>query len=235
MKAIFGKVVNVKPVRSRSVAIVEIELPDEHFPASVDFYDKDVLVTLAPDEVRQQWAYGVVDSENKGPCPPSGIGVGTGNQEQGGAPCYIAQLHRRGITNDPRLWEALERGGVYTANAHKAWLEQEPCQMAKTIHGPCDGEIVVHHVRNAANAGTGIKPAHWFGVPLCHKHHSVDVHDHGTAELREFLFSRVAALRKTGIHEALRAHFDVESMASVSEEAIDEFFAEIGYMGPGAA
>lgn len=42
----------------------------------------------------------------------------------------------------------------------------------------CGGVIEFAHVRSAANAGTGLRPFDWFGVPLCSIHHKWQ-HDHG--------------------------------------------------------
>jgi hypothetical protein len=39
-------------------------------------------------------------------------------------------------------------------------------------------DIEFAHVRSAENSGTGLKPADYFGVSLCHNHHR-EQHDHG--------------------------------------------------------
>lgn len=51
--------------------------------------------------------------------------------------------------------------------AHLAWVRLQPC-----CAGRCQGRGEAHHVRTAANSGTGIKPPDTDSVPLCRKHHA---------------------------------------------------------------
>lgn len=50
---------------------------------------------------------------------------------------------------------------------HRAWIRQQPC----IAEGMCGGQMHAHHVRNAANSGTGTKPEDRFCVPVCAYHH----------------------------------------------------------------
>ena len=54
---------------------------------------------------------------------------------------------------------------------HKEWIEQQPCSASGKWKLYCDGAVVAHHVRTAANSGTGMKPGDEWLVPLCDKHH----------------------------------------------------------------
>jgi hypothetical protein len=40
------------------------------------------------------------------------------------------------------------------------------------VPGCLSQDIVVHHVRDAAHAGTGLKPPPWCGINICHWHHT---------------------------------------------------------------
>jgi hypothetical protein len=53
---------------------------------------------------------------------------------------------------------------------HKEWIEQQPCAVRDW---ECYGTIVGHHVRTAANSGTGMKPGDEWLVPLCDFHHKM--------------------------------------------------------------
>lgn len=51
---------------------------------------------------------------------------------------------------------------------HRAFVRQQPCLFECAA---CAGQMHAHHVRTAANSGTGIKPHDRFCVPLCAYHH----------------------------------------------------------------
>lgn len=52
--------------------------------------------------------------------------------------------------------------------AHLKWIRQQPC----CVPG-CEwrGIIHAHHIRTAANSGTGMKPPDRDTVPMCGPHH----------------------------------------------------------------
>lgn len=52
-------------------------------------------------------------------------------------------------------------------NRHRKFIRSHCC----CVPGCEDGPIEVAHVRTAANAGTGLKPADASSVSLCHAHH----------------------------------------------------------------
>lgn len=55
------------------------------------------------------------------------------------------------------------------ANAdHLAWIREQPC----AVPGCRVKRIEAHHVRTAANAGTGVKPPDSFAIGLCQYHHT---------------------------------------------------------------
>jgi hypothetical protein len=57
----------------------------------------------------------------------------------------------------------------------------------------CRGSIEAHHIRTAANSGTGLKPPDWWTVPLCLIHHR-ELHATGQGE-----FNRVHGIDLAGI------------------------------------
>jgi hypothetical protein len=56
---------------------------------------------------------------------------------------------------------------------HLDWIRTQPCVVEH-----CWMRAEAHHVRSAANAGTGMKPEDRWAVPLCAVHHA-QVHHRG--------------------------------------------------------
>ncbi len=50
---------------------------------------------------------------------------------------------------------------------HLAWVRRQPC----CVPGCQRTQIESHHIRTAANSGTGLKPPDTATVPLCAVHH----------------------------------------------------------------
>jgi hypothetical protein len=50
---------------------------------------------------------------------------------------------------------------------HLAWVRRQPCCVPECGRVPAEA----HHVRTAANSGTGMKPSPFYAVPLCRYHH----------------------------------------------------------------
>ena len=50
---------------------------------------------------------------------------------------------------------------------HRAFVRRHGC----CVNGCQSTDIEFAHLRSAANSGTGLKPADWFGVSLCAQHH----------------------------------------------------------------
>jgi hypothetical protein len=51
---------------------------------------------------------------------------------------------------------------------HLEWIRSLKC----VVHGCRHTQCQAHHVRDAANAGTAIKPGDEWVVPLCYPHHA---------------------------------------------------------------
>src|SRR5574340_1265702 len=66
---------------------------------------------------------------------------------------------------------------------HMAWVRRVfVCAAWKS--GECEGPNHAHHVRTAANSGTGMKPDDLTVVPLCAAHHAA-LHNHGQKAFEE--------------------------------------------------
>lgn len=221
MKAAYGKVFQVKDVPSSGVTRLVVELPIEaHVKSTELFYGKDVLVTLSPQAFG---SYGIVDGEagtveTETPKP-------SGNQ-------VAKHLHVSGYFRNPKLWAAMAAAGIYTQAEHKAWLEAQPCFGIDRVPGiACEGDVVVHHVRTAANAGTGIKPEHWYGVPACCSHHGwAHASSGANRQDKDGLLALAVALTAGQMKAAMKRHLGIESLSDprFNELVLKRFEREIG-------
>lgn len=138
------------------------------------------------------------------------------------APATIAQrLHASGYFRDPELWRKVEEHGLYTQNQHKKWIERQPCLR---LGGPvCGGDVVGHHVRTADNSGTGMKPLHWYLVPLCHTHH---LEAHGAGAMREeklALLETAVSMTADRMKAAMKHQLEIASLRELTQEMFDEW------------
>jgi hypothetical protein len=73
----------------------------------------------------------------------------------------------------PRVAEAVRDPDPGENAAHLKWIRKLPC----AVHGPdCCGPVHAHHVRENTGAGTGLKPADMWAVPLCGGGHHLEFH-----------------------------------------------------------
>jgi hypothetical protein len=135
------------------------------------------------------------------------------------------KLHRQGYFYNPRLWAAMEESEVCTQAQHKQWLESQPCLQRD---GACEGDVTVHHVRTAANSGTGLKPPHWYGVPLCHFHHS-QYHNKGTRQTRDTMMEAAVGFTARHMKAAMKFVLKRESLAGITDDELDHFERGIGF------
>lgn len=164
------------------------------------------------------------------------------------------RMHKNGYFFNPKLWVAVEEAGVYTQGMHKIFLERQPClcgmldpsnALAEGFYrGPllipggilairCGGDVVVHHCRSAANAGTGIKPDDWYGLPLCDAHHK-SVHSKATTrEFNQALVEFSASVTAARMKMAIKAYIGLDSLAQLTQVELDLFHEFIGYTPAG--
>ncbi len=75
---------------------------------------------------------------------------------------------------------------------HRRFVKAHLC----CVPGCQQTPVEPHHLRTAANSGTGLKPPDWFTVPLCRLHHA-KAHSEGYEALGldlEYLFKTAAWL-----------------------------------------
>jgi len=136
-----------------------------------------------------------------------------------------SKMHRDGYFNNPRLWEAMERAEYYTQFDHKEHVEGLPCCFPEAHH---QGDIVLHHCRTSANSGTGIKPPHWYGIPLCHKHHALVHSGKLSREQQHDLLQRAVGITADQVKAALKEAMGLSSLSEITPEALTEFEEHIG-------
>lgn len=144
---------------------------------------------------------------------------------------YLAQsMHRDGYFRNPKLWDAMEEKGIYTQEMHKVYVESLPCcgiKFAPHIK-PCDGDVVMHHVKTSANSGVRIKPLHWYGVPLCHKHHMTWAHGShkGSAsheDRHDVMLPHAVAITADRVKAAFKDSLGLKSLSEITQEVLDDF------------
>ncbi len=149
-------------------------------------------------------------------------------------------LHTRRYFHAPPLWEAMDKVKAYTQAMHKNWIEKQPCwfmahsgaaQIACSGPAQESGRLpsIGHHVRTAANSGTGIKPDDWYLLPTCNAHHQF-CHGKGvTREFREMLLNAAVQLTADQMKSAIKRHLQLESLSGATKETILAFEESIGY------
>jgi|GEM_PF-7064222 len=240
---VIGPCVDIKVIKSQGVTRMLIEVPEEYHKALVGaFFNEDVMVVLAPQDAAGQ-GYGLFESRGDAleEAPRQ-----RGSRDDGESLAH--RMHRVGYFMNPRLWEAMEKAGIYTQDDHKAWLESCPCALRGggdlrnkhfDLFPPklqdkellaCNGDVVEHHIRTALNAGTSTKPPHWDGVPLCGAHHDA-IHRHCTAQFRDFLLTIAMETTAARMKSAMRKFLGRESMSGITADELRAFEAEIEFNG----
>ena len=221
MKAVHGHVRQVRKILSQQTAIVEVEIPIEGYKAAVQLVDDaDVLVVPGEEMLeRGQIPYGVVDSESAAvaqePAPKK-----TRTLSQ-----WLVQQNWF-FREDVR--EAVEARGIYTPEKHKAAVEGMECYFRKD--SSCTGDVVAHHCRTAANAGTGIKPSDWWILPVCDGHHRAH-HDGRLAadkDGRRELAVAAAFLAGDQIRQRVKGWLGWQSMSGMTRGDYAELCRELG-------
>lgn len=139
-------------------------------------------------------------------------------------------MHRDGYFRNPKLWDAMEEKGIYTQEMHKEYVQSLACcgiEFAPHIK-PCDGDVVMHHVKTSANSGVRIKPLHWYGVPLCHTHHMTWAHGShkGSAsheDRHDVLLPHAVGLTAVRIKAAFKDALGLESLSGITQEMLNDF------------
>lgn len=154
----------------------------------------------------------------------------TGIDEKKPANQLAQKMHRDGYFRNPKLWDAMESRGIYTQETHKSWVESLPCcaRIEYAPHINCGGDVVMHHVKTSANSGVGIKPKHWYGVPLCHAHHMTWAHGShaGSAtheDRHDVLLPRAVQLTADRMKLKFKEALGLSSLSEITQEMLDDF------------
>lgn len=184
--------------------------------------------------------------------PADTSGDGEKDEVKKGSLAY--KMHRNGYFYNPKLWEAMESAGIYTQEDHKAWLETLPCYSRHNAQANwneftgvivitehlkqfleslcnCTGDPdrrIVHHTRDAVNAGTATKPPDWWGIPTCDYHHRLAHSSAVTPEFNKSLIEYAAGLTAHRMKEVMKNHLGLASLSELTEEMLSEFEDEIG-------
>lgn len=210
MKAVYGKVFQVKDVPSGGVTRVVIEIPIEnHVEATAMLYGQDVLVTLSPQGFGR---YGIVQADDD--AGAAGEEPAAVDAPASGKAMWAGELYRAGWFLNPRVLAAFGSDLEFLA-----WVKTQPCAIASIKAAPCSGDIVAAHVRRVSNgSGTGTKPQ-YSAIPLCDGHHKLQ-HQHGESVIggNEAIDSRRAHHLAEWIKSCLYEQFDVSSLTEISQE-----------------
>ena len=147
------------------------------------------------------------------------------------APNRLAEfLHISGYFRSPKLWTAMDAAGIYTEKQHKAYIETLSC--VGWGHLECNGDVCLHHVKTAANSGVGYKPPHFYGVPLCFRHHRDWAHGTGslcaTRKDKQDLLERAVAITAENMKASIKSHLKIESLRELTLEKLHVFEDTIG-------
>jgi hypothetical protein len=135
------------------------------------------------------------------------------------------KLMADGYFRNPKLWDAMEINEIYTQAEHKLFIEQSKC--CSESPNICGGDVVLHHVRTSANSGVGMKPTHWFGVPLCRKHHD-EFHQNGTREDKDAFMVLAMKFTSDQMKMAFKNYIGIESLADLTIQQLNTFELSIG-------
>jgi hypothetical protein len=158
-----------------------------------------------------------------------------GERHEAGVESLAHKLHRTGYFYRRQLWVALHKRGIYTLQAHKRWIESQPC--AKADLGPCDGDVVAHHCNSASEPDAGKrlqpdaphKPLHFVTVPLCNTHHAWAHSSVGaTREDRERMYRYAVDLTAAQVKAALKHWLRLDSLSDLTEEIFETWEKELG-------
>ncbi|MBY0475435.1 MAG: hypothetical protein K2Q13_10315 [Nitrosomonas sp.] len=149
-------------------------------------------------------------------------------------PNRLAQaMHLDGYFRNSKLWTGMEIAEFYTQNDHKRYVETLPCCGTKFAkHIECNGDVVGHHVKTSANSGVGIKPLHWYLVPLCHNHHMTWAHGShaGSAtheDRHDVLLPHAVSLTANQMKIKSKGIIGINSLSGVTIELLNAFEEEI--------
>lgn len=142
-------------------------------------------------------------------------------------------MHVDGYFRNPKLWAAMEIAEIYSQEDHKEHIQSIPCCGTKFAkHILCAGDVVGHHVKTSANSGVGIKPLHWYLVPLCHAHHMTWAHgSHAGSATHEDRHDALIPHAVSLTAERMKVHakgvMGIQSLSEITQELLNAFEEEV--------
>lgn len=154
--------------------------------------------------------------------------------EPADAPESLAHyLHRTGYFRSYALWLAMHDAGIYTMQQHKVWLGAQQCEVRGLLAGPCahcSGEVVVHHAHAASIPDAGArqpeapqKPSHFYGIPLCHGHHSNWAHGVATRSEKTQMLVWAVKITAERVKSVIKNTLGIESLTELTRDMLEEF------------
>ena len=203
----FGRVTEIKALKTQGVSIIRIEVPIEHHKKATNaFFDADVLITLGRNE---NGIYGVFTPETD---------EAESEPEKPKEKSFYKELFRLGWFNNPNILKAFG-----TDKSYQDFVRTQ----TSCVSGQSPVEFA--HVRRIQNgAGTGIKPD-YSGVPLTHEEH-MKQHNEGESAIggREFLDKELVKHRQAWIKSIIYKHFGVTSLSDINHDDFLSYIAELG-------
>lgn len=223
------EVVEVRKIRSRSVCQLIVEADISQFKNLVQLDDlKGVFIPceiegavcgalemdLDPDEIM------ALMSATK---PTEGSVI---EQKPKGKKSLAQKMVINGYFMNPKLWDAMEKVGAYSQDNHYLEvLAMDAINIYPKIAGK--GDVVAHHVRTAANSGTGIKPKDWYCIPIHDSHHK-HLHNNETREERQHHLELAVAITAREMRKRYKAWLGLESMSGFNVTQLVAAEIELG-------
>jgi hypothetical protein len=251
IKFVFAEVSEIRAVKTQGVARISLDVPIEQFKDAVLALHEQRVLMFTGDFAVPQFGVFAVDIEEEefrhlmdqavaGVPPPAEKLAGESRKEQS----LASSLHKNGYFYNRRLWDAVDKKGVYKQASHKKWIEKQPClldaafdpERAASLHKlagsteftGCQGDIVGHHVRTADNSGKGIKPDDWFLVPACDRHHRELFHDGQDRALNERLLMIALDLTAHRMKAAMKHALGITTLSGIEHHQVEEFERLVG-------
>jgi len=136
-----------------------------------------------------------------------------------------------GYFRNEKLWDALEAAGTYTQDQHREHVLEDVAPINAYPSQARTGPVVAHHVRTAANSGTGIKPPHWFCLPLYDSHHKY-LHNNATREERAEHLVWAVDITAKAMREAFKRFEKIESMTGYTDAQLLKAENKLGITTP---
>ena len=235
MSMIIGylEVVEVKKIRSRNVCQLIVEADISQFKALVQLDEcTGVFIPCNIDGATcgaREMDFDIKEIEDL-------MGLSTA-QVEGPKPeekadpsekSFAQKMAIDGYFRNPKVWAGMEAADVYTQERHYRWVKKmKPITIWPAHRG--EGDIVAHHVRTAENSGTGIKPKHWFCVPLYNSEHQM-LHDQGISrEVNERLLEKAIEITAKAMRAAFKGRFALTTLSGYTKQQLIDAEKAMGY------